>query len=276
MNSEERRNLSTPASIVHNTKNMILTDLLGKLEDIIKDDDEKEIYIEDIINACVDANTPHDDRMNFELIKYLDNENYIDMSVVDAINLHQFLLTLSYESLYQGIINDDFFIKIINDFPNKKIKNNETVELIEKIKEYKNDNDMVNVVYKDNETQIYISFPFDLDRNDFECPYFGKNQVVDLCGSIKIFTTNFKMNKNAIVLEGVNKHVTRVYLMEKDPELDIRDFFKYTPSIIENDYNLNITDYTEGKIRKEFENKKHLIYVLNQMANELTRMGDMK
>jgi len=95
---------------------------------------------------------------------------------------------------------------------------------------------------KHNEIQIWIKTSFDIKPEDFKEPYFTKEQLVDLHDGIKIMTHNAKktedVNRNAIVLENTHKQPFRIYLMDKDKDIDIRDFFKYR-SIKEGEYNLH-------------------------------------
>lgn len=244
MNSEE---------IVKNTKNMILTEWLNELREI-KTVNEKDIAVYGIIRESINANIPHDDVKNFELIKYLDNCDNIRFGDMEEYNLSEFLLTLNLECFRKSITYDVFFMDLIERIFLRKINYDEAIELIEKIEKYKNDNDMGDVKYIDNERQIYIPFSFDFDAKDFENSRFPKKRVIGDHDSIKIFTSNF--NQNAIVVKKVNKNLMRVYLIEKDPDLDIREFFKCDLK-------------KDGKIIKKFSSKNHVICKINRIAEKI-------
>lgn len=190
------------------------------------------------------------------------------------------LITAAFECITQKLFDEE---GVIYELQNYDLTEEDRDNFITKI------DDIVGKHKKskgeDNATQIHITTEFPLFPDDFREPFFAEPQIIDLHDSIKLLTNPTGvnvMNNNAIVLEGTqkpshsgaghqeNKEV-RVYLMDKDKEVDIREFFTYIPTVEGNDYNLEPGYYTEGVLKKHFDNQKELLYYLNYMANELTK-----
>jgi len=230
--------------------------------------------IHEIIHEEVDAFVTGFTREDcISWIDFCDNEKYVDKGVIDTSSIDRTLITTAFECIRMKLFDDDLFFEL-QECAMTEEKRNAVIRRI---------NDRIgDATYsgeEDNETQIFVELDFDLHRDDFPTPYFAENQVIELAGkSLKIFTNNYEINRNAIVIEHVTGNTYRIYLMEKDDDIDIRDFFKYTPSIKEMNYKLIPQLYVDGQLRKHFkeEDKKEFIYYINQMANRLTEIGDMK
>lgn len=223
--------------------------------------------LHDTITDEVDSLSSGITRMeSLEWIDFCGNEKFIDKGIVDGSSIDRTLVTTAFECIRQKLFDDEQLIMDMQVYDLTKRKRDRFVSLIdERIGKYEHSEG------KDNSRQIWVTVDFDLTIKDFKPPVFVEAQIIDLHDSVKILTSNTNINQNAIVLE----HITvgkpfRVYLMEKDNDVDILEFFKYTPSIKENDYSLDVKDYVDGKVRKQFSDKKRFIWVLNQMANKLT------
>lgn len=231
--------------IINNTKAEILENLKDKLEEISKGE-EQEIDFHDIVTNSVDSNTPQDTLEAIKFAEYTGNEHYADEGILDKSSINRFAVTMAYECLNQEVFNDDFIQELEDKLNNENVGYKKAQEIIKEIESELSK--YGEVEHKDTETQIYINKTFDLSKDDFKQPYFSKGQILDLSdNSIKIFTNNKEVNKNAIVLENVNKNPFRVYLMGKDKDLDVRNLFS----------------------KKEYNNKKEFISVINLMANNL-------
>ena len=97
--------------------------------------------------------------------------------------------------------------------------------------------------------------------------------------SESIESNNNEINRNAVVFEKHGEKRYRVYLMDKDKDIDIRDFFKYR-SVSSPDYILHPDFYIKGRnepvgnkypYKTEFEDKKEFIFYVNQMVTELNK-----
>jgi len=262
----------TSKEIVDNTKVAILEGIEYKLKEI---EGSEEIYFHDIVSENVDANCPQDRMEALDLIDYTGNEEYADPGIIDHSSIDRVLVTTAYECLHQEIFNDDFFQYLQDELNNEEVDRDKASEILNKISEYKRDKGYSKVEYVDNANQIWIKNVGVLSKDDFLPPAFSDNQVIDLSGStIKIFTSNKTINQNAIVLENTDRDEFRVYLMDKDKGLDIRDLFKWTPkSIQEGGGRLDPKLYIHGELKKKFESKKEFIYLINQMANKLTEIS---
>jgi len=239
-----------------------------RLEELNHDDfpyDFNSNAIHDIIHDEVDHFVAGMGRVEWiEWIDYLDNENYIDKGLIDTSNINRTLLTTAYACIELAVFDNE----IIYDLQEYEMTEDLRNEFVRRIDELLGDTEYT--VGEDNETQIFIEFDFDLSEEDFKQQYFAEGQVTELGDNvIKIFTCNYAMNRNAIVIEKVRDAIHRVYLMEKDKDVDIRKFFSYIPSIAETGYNLSPEIYVNGKLKKKFDDKKELLYYLARMANEL-------
>ena len=230
--------------------------------------------IHEIIHEEVDAFVTGFTREDcLSWIDFCDNEKYVDKGVIDTSSIDRTLITTAFECIEMKLFEDALIFEL-QEYNLTEEKRNEFIRRI---------NDRIgDATYsggEDNETQIFVELDFDLHRDDFPTPYFAENQVIELAGkSLKIFTNNYEINRNAIVIEHVTGNTYRIYLMEKDDDIDIRNFFKYTPSIKEMGYRLSPQLYVDGVLKKQFSEgeKSIFIYMINQMANRLTEIGDVK
>lgn len=212
-------------------------------------------------------------------IDFCDNEDYIDKGVVDESNIERMLITTAFECIRQKLFDTE---ELFFDLQEYELTESKRDKFIERINEITGKHKTT--AKNHNESQIWITTNFDIEPEDFKEPFFAKAQIVDLHNGIKIMTHNAKdmkeINRNAIVLENTHKQPFRVYLMDKDKNIDIRDFFKFR-SIKEGDYNLHPSFYVKGRnepikdglypFKTDFKEKKDLIFFLNRMMVELNQ-----
>ena len=222
--------------------------------------------IHDLVHEEIDSLVAGFDRQEcLEWIEFCNNEEYIDKGVIDNSSVDRMLITMAFECIRMKVFEDG----LINDLQEYDLTKEKRDRLIRRINRR-----LRNTRYKvgeDNESQIFIEFDFELDVEDFKEPYFSKEQVIGLDDAIKIFACNQEINRNAIVIEKQHGNIYRVYLMDKDNDIDIRDFFRYVPSIKEANYNLSPQIYVDGKIKKRFDSKEELIGYISKMANMLIK-----
>jgi hypothetical protein len=279
----ESLKMSKAETIIENTKAEILENIKDKLENI---SEPQEIYFHDIISSAIDGNTPTDRHTCLDLID-MANPEHFDTGLIDMSSLDRQLITQAYCSIEQNIFNDDFIQKLQEELNNETIPHIKARRLIEKIENYQEENNLGKVEHKDSAVQVYIKSKFKLFKEDFPEPYFSDKAVMEMGdGGIKILTSNKSINQNAIVIEKISakkNFAYRIYLMEKDKDIDIRNFFK---NLVRADYCLHPLAYIEcdeqqnnEQLEREhfktwvtdFEsNKKALIFALNRMANKLT------
>jgi hypothetical protein len=237
--------------------------------------------LHDVIHTEVDSYVTGFSRT--ECIKWIDfcnNEEYIDKGVIDNSDIERMLLTTAFECIRQKLFDDSELMMDMQEYEMTKKQRDEFIKRInEETKTHKT------TAKKHNEIQIWIKTSFDIKPEDFKEPYFTKEQIVDTHNGIKIMTYNAKktedVNRNAIVLENTHKQPFRIYLMQKDKDIDIRDYFKFR-TIKEGEYNLHPSFYVKGDnepIKKglypyktDFKDKKTFIYFLNQMMIELNKI----
>ena len=178
-------------------------------------------------------------------IDFCGNEEHVDRGIIDTSSIDRILITTAYECIRMKLFEDD----LINDLQEYELTAEKRDEFIRRINERIGDEEYK--VGEDNETQIFIETEFDIEANDFKEPYFAGEQIVELGGGdIKILNEAFdmeKINRNAIVLEKKRQGLYRIYLMDKDKNVDIRKFFD----------------------KKHFDSKDELLDVLIRMSNEL-------
>jgi len=243
-------------------KNAILERAKEDLEaiDIFPHDFNSNIH--EIIHEELDSFVCGFDRLEcLRWIDFCNNEEYIDKGVIDDSNIDRLLVTTAYECIHLKLFDDD----LIYDLQEYELTEGKKKKLIKRINERLKGSKKVK--YKDNETQIFIKFDFRLSVDDFKEPYFSKDQIIKLHDGIKILTNRNKINRNAIVIEGLDREIKRIYLMDKSKGVDIREFFR-PRSIKDADYDLRPQTYMEG-VKKEFKDKKEFIWRINQMANKL-------
>ncbi len=146
------------------------------------------------------------------------------------------------------------------------------------------------ISYRNNKIMERGNFPKDenviflisdkLEREDFKEPSFNKAQVINLGDGFKFLTYCGKdqrdnINKNALVIQKkLSKDgliIYRVYLMDKEG-FNLRDMFSYcsTDTIGEhNGWNLSPNHYI--KELKEHYDKRELIFIINQIVEELVK-----
>ncbi|RKX36901.1 MAG: hypothetical protein DRP20_05455 [Thermotogae bacterium] len=250
----------------------------------------EEIYITDIMCDVVDSSVPSRNKaigLIDYLVKYAGvREDHVDSGILDTSSLDRFVATLCYALLEQYIFNDKFINslqRIDGDEIDRATAQKWVKKINKELEKYQIPDDMIthSMKYMDTESQIWIKKNFELSVDDFKEPYFVKEQIVDLTDAIKILTHSSKegmtydefrkkINRNAIVIEHPKRDVCRIYLMEKSPNVDIRDLFRYVPaSIKEAGYDLNPETYIEGKLEKKFTDKDKFIKTIARMATEL-------
>jgi len=269
-----------PQEIIDNTKAEILINLREKLSEMDKDG-YKEIYFSDIVTEAVDCNTPTDRMEAMALIDETGNEKYVDEGIIDTSCLDRMIITTAYECLYQEIFNDSFFCNDLQDAAdNQKLSFEEAQDIIklidEKLPGYGE------VVHVNNENHLWIEIESIINGDDtkvsiadfqryFPSQNLKTGQIMELGGnSIKIFTSNNEINKNAMVLENIDKDEFRVYLMNKDKDLDIRKLFLHKPKTIqEGNYDLRPETYIDGNLKTRFDTKDEFLQKIYEIANYL-------
>lgn len=289
-----------PNETIENTINDILTNLKDGVDNIERQE-TKEIYFHEIVGQCIDSNAPSDRSEALTLIDHIGEEEHIDEGLINHSSIDTMIVSVAYECLSEELFNNDFIQELQDDLNNEEIDFNKAQEISEKINQYKIEHGYEEVSRKDSETQIWIENKgFMLDKSDFVEPYYTEGQVIDLCNnSFKILTnSNPKretVSKNAVVLEGTHRKLFRVYIMGREENIDIRDFFKEEyGSIKEADYNLDPAVYIKphvvgteplgtklsalsDKARKRIEEKQHctfddkkkFLWYINQMVRKL-------
>lgn len=249
--------------VLKGTKNDILENIKQKLNEV---DKKTEIYFHDIIHEEIDSNTPTDRHICLNLIDTADT-SYFDRGLIDESSLDRELITMAYCSIEQNLFNDDFIQKLQGELNNEKISKKQAKKLIKEIEQEQEKYKPKKKRIKDNSTQVFIETAFgidDLSKKDFK--HLKDEQVYKNPDSIKILTSNNTINENAIVIQEYRKrnnkkypYVFRVYLMEKDKDLDIRNLFKLKVISEDTGYILSPQAYTgnttEGynKERKRFK-----------------------
>lgn len=261
-----------PEEIINNTKNEICEEIKEKLENIEKDGQE-EIYFHDIITECVDSNTPQDRRDGLALIDLTNNEQHIDEGIIDHTSIDRMIITTAYECLHQEIFDDNFFQTLQDLLNNETIDFKNATLIIPKINKYMFDKGFKKVTHENNKACVWIKKNFPLSIEDFKEPSFNKAQLVNLSeDSIKILTSNKKINQNAIVLEHADRNEFRIYIVDPDKDLDMRELFKVKETSIgeHNGYNLSPEAYIHGKFKDVFSSKKEFMRVIQRVCSGLT------
>jgi hypothetical protein len=279
--------------IIKETKKNILESIKDKLENI---KDKEEIYFHDIVSEEIDSNTPQDRQECLNLID-LSNPKNFDSGMIDNRSLDRTLITMAYCSLEENIFNDDFIQELQSDLNNEEISLTKANEILKKInKVLKEEFKTIFPKIKDNSTQVFIKTSFSvnsLTREDFIKYGLLNKQVLDLSDSIKILTSNKSINQNAIVINEKKRDVEkkvylfRVYLMDKDKEIDIRNFLKLRSISKETGFNLSPNAYIEQTTEQyendklsfkknylsEFKDKTLFIKTIVEMSNRLTEIS---
>ena len=273
-----------PEQIIKNAKIGILEQIKDKLQNI----DNEEIYFHDIVTNEIDTITPTDRKECMALID-LSNTEHFDEGMIDRSSLDRTLITMAYLSIEDNLFNDDFIQELQIGLNNEKVSNKKSKEIIAKIND-----EIIRIkdrfqkpIYQDNHTQIFIKTSFnvkDLSKDDFLKYGLVEKQFIDLDNGIKILTSNKSINQNALVIEEKKKGFFRVYLMEKDKDLDIRNLFKLNCISEETGFNLSPSAYIEQTTEQyeedkqfnkkayltTFEDKTQFIKQIVNVANKLT------
>ena len=210
-------------------------------------------------------------------IDFCDNEQFIDKGIIDNSNTERMLITTAFECIRQKLFDDSELLMDLQEYDMTKKQRDKFIERINEIVE-----DHKPTEKKHNENQIWVNTNFQPKPEDFlNDKFFVESQIVDLHNGIKILTNNKKINRNAIVMENTDRKPFRMYLMDKDKEIDIRDFFKYR-SIKEGDYNLHPRFYVKGNnepikkgmypFKTDFKDKKDFIFYIKRMTAELNKI----
>lgn len=280
--------------LIKETKKELLEKIKDKLEVTTE---TEEIYFHDIITEIIDSNTPQDRNECTSLID-LANEEHFDSGLIDNSSLDRTLITMAYCSLEQNLFNDDFIQELQTDLNNEKISKAKAKKIISKINKVLSEENQGFKPrrIKDNNTQVFIKTSFSvnsLTKEDFIKYGLSDKQLMDLSDSIKILTSNKKVNQNAIVITENKRNVKdkiytlRVYLMDKDKDLDIRNFLKLKNISEETGFNLSPSAYIEQTTEKyeedkrsfkknylsEFKDKTLFIKTIVTMANQLTELS---
>ena len=285
---------------IKKSEKIILNVKIGLLEQIkekLKDCDNDEIYFHDLVFKEIDSQTPTDKKVCIELIDLADSSLF-DSGLIDNSNLDRFLITSAYCSIEQVLFNDDFIQELQNELNNERISKTNAKEIIKRI-----DKELLNMgykpfksIYEDNNTQIFLNVNFSigsLTKGDFLKYGLIDKQVLDLSDSIKILTSNKSINKNALVIEETKRDITkknylfRIYLMEKNKEIDIRNLFKLKTISEETGFNLSPSAYIEQTTEQyekdkksniknylsSFKDKTTFIKQIVSIANNLTKIS---
>jgi len=284
--------------IIQETKKEVLEKIKDKLEEITG---KEEIYFHDIITEIIDCNTPQERKKCLSLID-LSNTEHFDEGMIDRSSLDRTLITMAYCSLEDNLFNDNFIQELQTDLNNEKINKKEAEKILIKINkvldEEKENQGFKLRRIKDNNTQVFIKTSFSvnsLTREDFIKYGLSDKQFLDLSDSIKILTSNKNINQNAIVINENKRDVKnkvytlRIYLMDKNKDLDIRNFLKFKNISRETGFNLSPSNYIEQtteqyeqdknkinpekKYLSEFKDKTLFIKTIVTMVNRLTEIS---
>jgi hypothetical protein len=196
-----------------------------------------------------------------KLIEQADTQ-YFDEGLIDKSSWERQLITMAYCSIEQSIFNDDFIQELQSLLNNEIINENQSKKIIDKIDNELSKYKWSQITYEDTDTQIFIDVGFDLNFDDFKESinknWLHEKQIIDLSNAIKILTSNKEINQNAIVIESLkSKKKLRIYLMNKDKDIDIRNLFKLDCISADTGYNLSPSAYIE-MTTEQYEKEKKL------------------
>lgn len=281
--------------IIRDTKRGILEQIKDKLQNT----NEPEIYFNDVVFEEIDTQTPQDRKTQLSLIDKADT-SFFDSGLIDNSSLERTLITSAYCSIEQNIYNDDFIQFLQNNLNNEKIDNKKRKEIIKEIEKELNKMGVNKFfsfrskpLYEDNQAQVFIKTSFSIGsitKEDFLKSGLIDKQVLELADSFKILTSNKSINQNALIIEEKKREIDkkeflfRVYLMEKDKELDIRNLLKLKCISGETGFNLSPSAYIEQSTEQYeqdkpfkknylnvFKDKTQFIKQIVLMASELTK-----
>jgi len=247
--------------IIENTKKDLLQELKADLEKLKYRSDGLEIYFHDIVSNVIDRNTPSNKNQCMKLIEQADTQ-YFDEGLIDKSSWERQLITMAYCSIEQSIFNDDFIQELQSLLNNEIINENQSKKIIDKIDNELSKYKWSQITYEDTDTQIFIDVGFDLNFDDFKESinknWLHEKQIIDLSNAIKILTSNKEINQNAIVIESLkSKKKLRIYFMNKDKDIDIRNLFKLDCISADTGYNLSPSAYIE-MTTEQYEKEKKL------------------
>ena len=285
MDREEYLSMSNTEKEFKGLQKTILLELKIKLEEIIEFPyDFNSNALHDTIHSEVDGFVTGFSREDsIKWIDFCDNEEFIDKGIVDNSTLDRTLITTAFECIRQKLFDDNSLFYDLQEYELTKANKN---KFIERIDEYTKTVPF-RKIRNDSKSQMWLDLNFELTVDDFKIQQFTEEQIVDLHDGIKILTNSSpsrtEINKNAIVIE-TDKKPARMYLMQMDKNLDVRDFFKYK-DIKSADYSLDPNCYIEGgndqpPHRQHIKNYKHkfddkddfMKYIIN-MSNKLVDMS---
>ena len=233
--------------IIKDTKDSIINIIEDKLLSIIKTQKKEEIYFHDIVFSEVDTFiTSLSKKECFELIE-LGKSEHFDSGMIDNSSFERTMITTAYCSLEQNVYDNDFIQYLQSELNNETIDLQNAKKIQDKIFKYKEEHKEKRTAefkdgkpvnkdkrfnnYNDSDSQIFVLFDgFELSKEDFKEPYFNDKQVLELGDGLKILTSNKKINQNAIVIEKKKENLFRIYLMDKDKDINIQDLWKSTTS----------------------------------------------
>jgi hypothetical protein len=276
--------MKTAKEILKDIKKVVLEQIKDKLQEC----ENEEVDFHDIIHNEIDCLTPQDKKTQIDLINLADTQ-YFDSGLIDNSSLDRTLITSAYCSIEQNLFNDDFIQELqtaLNN--NEKVSKKKANTLIKKIDEELN---KMNVkihnkpIYEDNSTQIFIKTSFSLGsltKSDFIKYGLINKQVLDLSDRFKILTSNKTINQNAVVIEEKKRDLNkksflfRVYLMDKNKDLDIRNLFKLKSISEETGFNLNPSAYfeqtTEQYEEDKLTGKKNYLHIIKDKTTFLKQI----
>lgn len=268
--------MSKSESIIKNTKAEILNSLKSSLQVITETGKDGEVYFHDVISNAIDTNTPQDRKVCLDLIDKADSSLF-DTGLIDNGSIDRVLITSAYCSIEQILFNDDFIQELQTALNNETINRKQAERIIKKIERHQEEQGLKSVSYGDNSTQIFLKTSFNISIEDFK-PYVDKgfltpSQLINLSDSVKVLTSNKDINQNAVVIEEKSRNfektpaefILRVYLMQKNKEIDIRNFFKLECISAETGFNLSPSAYIE-QTTEQYEQDK-LIHKYNYLKH---------
>lgn len=116
----------------------IINDCIDSIKDRVKEElknyNEEEIYIQDIISEEIDNYTPQNRQDCLNLIDTA-NEEHFDSGLIDMSSLDKILITMAYCSLEQAVYNDDGIQELQKLLNNEVLSVEDANELLKKIED---------------------------------------------------------------------------------------------------------------------------------------------
>ncbi len=254
-----------PEEIIKNTKKELFDNLISKLGEV---EEPTEIYFNDLVHSAVDVMTPQDRKTCLSLIDEIGGEENIDEGMIDNSSIDRTLVTTAYCIIEQELYNDDFIQELQESLNNETLPKTKAKLILNKIKKHLTDNGFMTIeaktnqhkAYEDVANQIFIKTSFDILKDDFK-EFIDKgclnpSQIaLNTDEGIKILTSNKEINQNAVFIEKRKKGFYRIYIMDKDKDVEIRNFFKLQCISEETGFILSPSFYI-GKSTKNYEEDK--------------------